>query len=86
MTYAIMKGDGYMLGRKKVNYEEIINREIKRLEEARLAYFNKTQRLLNDIINGNIPAYDELNYAVLTMNQYTYQIELLKSILKQARA
>ena len=75
-----------MLGKKKINYEEIIKREIKRLEEARLAYFNKTQKLLNDIVNGNISAYDELNYAVLTMNQYTYQIELLRGILKQARA
>lgn len=71
---------------KDSKYEEIIKREIKRLEEARLAYFNETQRLLNDIINGNISAYENLNYAVLIMNNYTYQIKLLRDILEQARA
>lgn len=72
--------------KKKWSYEEIINRRIKTLEEARIMHFNRSQENMRDILKGDKEAYHKLEYNVSCMNQYTYEIQLLREILEEARA
>ena len=72
---------------KDSKYEGIIKTKIKLLEETRLAYLNQVNSLLKDIEKGdNIHAYAQIDYAITTINQCSYEIKLLKDILKEARA
>lgn len=72
--------------KKKVDYEKIIKERIKKLEETRLEHFNKSQKEFSNIMRGEVDAYSEMNYHVSCMNQYTYEIQLLRDILEEARA
>ena len=72
--------------KKKLSYEEIIRNKLKELEEARMTYFNKAQTEINNIVRGDVEAYHRLEYDISSMNQCTYEIQLLRDILEQARA
>ena len=54
----------------------------KDLEENR----HLLEKEFSNIMRGEADAYSEMNYHVSCMNQYTYEIQLLRDILEEARA
>ena len=75
-----------ILFKKKKSYEEIVKEKLKAREEARLRHFNRAQECMVEIMKGDKEAYHKLEYNVSCMNQYTYEIILLREILEEARS
>jgi hypothetical protein len=72
--------------KRKPDYEKIIKERMNKLQEARMAYFQKVQSNLNDVYKGDTEAFQKMQYNTQCMNQFTYEIRLLSEILDEARA